>query len=143
MENLVEASNEPNSFTARLLTLDKFGDKMVKALVDFITHEKNRSLINELVGFGLSMTTDAPVVSAEIAGLSSLEGKTFVITGSLSKGRDEFKELVEQRGGKVSGSVSKKTTYLLMGDDAEGTSKHQKALDLGVTILNEEDFNAL
>lgn len=143
MENLLEASNEPISFTARLLTLDKFGDKMVKALVDFITHEKNRSLINELVGYGLSMTTDAPVVSAEIAGLSSLEGKTFVITGSLSKGRDEFKELVEQRGGKVSGSVSKKTTYLLMGDDAEGTSKHQKALDLGVTILSEDDFNAL
>lgn len=143
MRNLLEASAEPITFKARLLTLDKFGEKMVKALVDFLAHEKNQLLIKELESYGLTMATDEPVISEEVAGLSSLEGKTFVITGSLSKARGEFKSLVEQRGGKVSGSVSKKTTYLLMGDDAEGTSKHKKALDLGVTILNEADFDAL
>ena len=143
MDNLLEASLDEVTFESRLLELEKFGSTMVKALVDFLANDQNRDRIKELESYGLTMTTDAPVLTAEEASLSSLEGKTFVITGALSKGRDEFKEEIEKRGGKVSGSVSKKTTYLLMGDDATGTSKHTKAVDLGVTILNEEAYNAL
>ena len=143
MDNLLEASLDEVTFEARLLELEKFGSTMVKALVDFLANEQNVDRIKELEAYGLTMTTDAPVLTAEEASLSSLEGKTFVITGALSKGRDEFKEEIEKRGGKVSGSVSKKTTYLLMGDDANGTSKHTKAVGLGVTILSEDDYNAL
>lgn len=143
MDNLLEASLDEVTFEARLLELEKFGSTMVKALVDFLANEQNIARIKELESYGLTMTTDNPVLTAEEASLSSLDGKTFVITGSLSKGRDEFKEEIEKRGGKVSGSVSKKTTYLLMGDDAEGTSKHTKAVSLGVTILNEDGYKAL
>lgn len=143
MESLMEASEDVTALTNRLLTLEKFGEKMAKALTDFITHEKNRTLIKRLSDYGLTMTTEAPVVSEEVAGMTSLDGATFVITGALSKSRDEFKADIEARGGKVTGSVSKKTMYLLMGDDAVGTSKHKKAVDLGVTILNEEAFNQL
>lgn len=143
METLLSASLIEEDFTARLLSLEKFGDTMAKSLVDFLENQINRDRIRELESYGLTMTTDAPVLTDEEAALSSLDGKTFVITGALSKGRDEFKEEIEKRGGKVSGSVSKKTTYLLMGDDAEGTSKHTKAVSLGVTILNEEAYYAL
>ncbi|WP_442638180.1 NAD-dependent DNA ligase LigA [Rossellomorea marisflavi] len=143
MKALIEASDNVTALTNRLLTLDKFGEKMATALTDFITHEKNRDLVQQLEDYGLTMTTEAPVVDEGLAELTRLDGKTFVITGALSKSRDEFKSDIEARGGKVSGSVSKKTAYLLMGDDAVGTSKHKKAVDLGVTILSEDAFNEL
>ena len=76
-------------------------------------------------------------------GNTSFLGKTFVITGKLSNSRGEFKAVIESLGGKVSGSVSTKTDYLLMGEDANGTSKHQSAVANGVTILIENDFNLL
>jgi len=68
-------------------------------------------------------------------------GKTFVITGTLSQSRDHFKELIEKSGGKASGSISKKTDYLLAGEKAG--SKLTKAETLGVTVLNEEAFEKL
>ncbi|MEW6411581.1 MAG: NAD-dependent DNA ligase LigA [Candidatus Zixiibacteriota bacterium] len=71
----------------------------------------------------------------------ALAGKTFVITGTLSKPRNHFKNLIEQQGGKVSGSVSAKTDYLLAG--ADPGSKLDKAGKLGVTVLDEDSFNAL
>jgi DNA ligase (NAD+) len=69
----------------------------------------------------------------------TLAGKTFVITGTLSRDRKEIKELIEANGGKCSGSVSKKTDYVLAGEEAG--SKLTKALELGVTVINEEEFN--
>ena len=68
-------------------------------------------------------------------------GKTFVITGTLSQDRDHYKNLIEQNGGKVSGSVSKNTDYVLAGESAG--SKLDKAKQLGVAILDEEAFAAL
>ena len=68
-------------------------------------------------------------------------GKTFVITGTLSQDRDHYKNLIEQNGGKVSGSVSKNTDYVLAGESAG--SKLDKAKQLGVSILDEEAFGAL
>ncbi len=69
------------------------------------------------------------------------EGKTFVITGTLSKDRDFFKDIIEKYGGKTSGSVSKKTSYLLAGEKAG--SKLDKANELGVQVLTEADFEDL
>ena len=72
-----------------------------------------------------------------------MEGKTFVITGSVEqfKNRNELKAYIEERGGKVSGSVSKKTTYVLAGENAG--SKLKKANDLGITVISEDDFSAM
>ena len=70
-----------------------------------------------------------------------MAGKSFVITGTLSKGRDEFKALIEQHGGKVTGSISKNTGYLLAGEG--GGSKRDKAAKLGVTVISEEDLQSL
>ena len=72
---------------------------------------------------------------------SPILGKTFVITGTLSESRDHFKDLIEARGGKVSGSISKKTDFLLAGEKAG--SKLTKAESLGVTILTEEKLQQL
>ncbi|MBQ8923783.1 MAG: NAD-dependent DNA ligase LigA, partial [Lachnospiraceae bacterium] len=71
-----------------------------------------------------------------------LEGKTFVITGSLNSfaNRDELKKLIEDRGGKVAGSVSSKTSYLINNDVTSNSSKNKKAKDLGIPIISEEDF---
>ena len=70
------------------------------------------------------------------------EGMTFVLTGALSRfTRDKASELIESLGGKVSSSVSKKTTYVVVGEDAG--SKLRKAQELGITILNEEEFITL
>ena len=83
-----------------------------------------------------------PTVSVkEVNHDSAIAGKTFVITGTLSRPRDEFKALIEANGGKVTGSVSKKTDYLLAGDEAG--SKLEKAQSLGVHILAEADLTAL
>lgn len=81
-------------------------------------------------------------IAAE-ADLSTLPraGKTFVITGTLSMDRDAMKELIESKGGKVSGSVSAKTSYVLAGEG--GGSKRDKAEKLGVSILVEEDLQKL
>ena len=71
-----------------------------------------------------------------------LEGKTFVVTGSLDHfdNRKQLKEEIEQMGGKVTGSVSKKTDYLINNDKTSASSKNKKAQELGIPILSEEDF---
>jgi len=68
-------------------------------------------------------------------------GKTFVITGTLSHGRDEIREKIESVGGRVSDSVSKKTNFLILGDNPG--SKYQKAVNLGIKIIKEEELNEM
>ena len=74
-----------------------------------------------------------------------MQGKTFVITGSLEhfENRDAAKERIQQLGGKVAGSVSKKTDYLINNDSSSGSSKNKKAKELGVPIITEAEFLAL
>lgn len=98
----------------------------------------NRSIVNDMLVQGVAPTHDAPAVTDEN---SALAGKTFVITGSLSVGRDEMAAMIEAAGGKISGSVSKKTNYVVAG--AEAGSKLKKAEDLGVTVLDEDGIRAL
>jgi DNA ligase (NAD+) len=82
---------------------------------------------------------DSPVVSDTAA--SPFTRTTWVVTGTLSQPRDEIAELIIARGGKVSGSVSKKTSYVLAGDEAG--SKLEKAKKLGVRVVSEEEFRAM
>ena len=98
--------------------------------------EKNRETVEDLLTV---LTLDE---SFEDSGEKTLEGKTFVITGSLEKfaNRDEAKERILSLGGKVAGSVSKKTDYLINNDILSGSSKNKKAKELGVPIITEDDF---
>lgn len=132
-------NEEPSTLERNLLSLDDFGEKMVQSFIDFITIPKNIAMLKELMSMGLTMESDYIQPSME----SKISGKTFVITGTLSSSRNDFKKKIESLGGKVSGTVSKKTDFLLMGDSAEGTSKHKDAIKNNVTILNEMEFNSL
>jgi len=99
-------------------------------------------LIVQLEELGINPESNnyRPVINLENSD-SSIAGKTFVITGTLSQSRGYFKDLIEREGGNVSGSISKKTSYLLAGEKAG--SKLTKAESLGVTILDESTFMAL
>jgi DNA ligase (NAD+) len=106
----------------------------------FADEPHNRDLVAKLAAAGVNMTTSLPEVAVVAAG--PLAGKTFVLTGTLaSMTREEAAAAIERLGGKVSGSVSKKTTYLVAGEEAG--SKLEKARGLGVTILAESDFQAI
>jgi len=138
MNDLLTQSKEEH-FKQNLLALSDFGDRMTNSFAGFMHTTKNIQILQEMMDLGVEMVSDyvKPDESSPIA------GKTFVITGALSKGRNEFKADIEALGGKVSGSVSKKTDFLLMGEDAVGTSKALKAEELGIRILFENDYIAL
>ncbi len=124
MKALREASAE------ELEAVNEVGPKVAQAIVEFFAVEKNLQLIHDLESLGLSMTAEKKVVG------TTFEGLTFVLTGTLpTLTRDEAKERVEAAGGKVSGSVSKKTSFVVAGEDAG--SKLEKARSLGVKILDE------
>jgi DNA ligase (NAD+) len=116
-----------------LLKLDGFADKTAAAVVEGL--ERVSPIIDELLSLGIS-----PVESTEKKGVGVLSGMTFAITGALSKPREYFEELIETNGGKVVGSVSKKTSILLTNESASSSSKAKKAADLGVKIWTEVQF---
>lgn len=130
MENFMNASEE------ELLSIKDVGPVATKSILMFINDPRNIKIINELDKLGVW-----PKQVEVNANQTLFEGKTFVITGTLSKGREEFKKIIEDCGGKVSGSVSKKTSYLLCGEAAG--SKLDDAKKHGVTVLDEDAFNAL
>ncbi len=109
------------------------GEVVGASIRQFFQEPHNRELIGRLGELGLN-----PTVEARSAKDSAIAGSSWVITGTLSQPRDAIAELIISRGGKVSGSVSKKTTYLLAGEEAG--SKLKKAEQLGVKILNEAEF---
>ncbi|MBN2496490.1 MAG: NAD-dependent DNA ligase LigA [Deltaproteobacteria bacterium] len=96
-------------------------------------------LLDELSGLGVEIADEG---SAAAAGGQALAGKTFVITGTLSRPRKEIQRLIEQHGGKVAGSVSKQTSYLVC-NQASSSSKYKKARELDVAVLTEEELDAL
>lgn len=114
-----------------LEAVNEVGPKVAQAIVEFFAIDKNQQLIKDLESLGLKMTAEKKVVG------TALDGLTFVLTGTLPNlTRDEAKERIEAAGGKVSGSVSKKTSFVVAGDEAG--SKLEKAQSLGVKILDEE-----
>jgi DNA ligase (NAD+) len=121
-----------------LVEIPEIGEKMAIELVSYFNNERNLEMIERLVQAGLNTS----FLGQEKVENASIGSKTFVITGTLpTLKRSEAKKLIEGNGGKVTGSVSKNTDYLLCGEKAG--SKRDKALDLGVTILTEEEFLAL
>jgi len=117
----------------------EIGPKLAESIHQFLRQPENRALIERLRAAGLPMVSD---VVQEPAGEQVFSGKTFVLTGTLdTMTREEASALIAQRGGRVSSSVSKKTAYVVAGRDPG--SKLDKARDLGVPIVDEEQFRAM
>jgi DNA ligase (NAD+) len=121
------------------------GDVMAKAVAGWFENEKNQAVIEDLlteISLQKGSSADGAAGEKGIGGELKLTGKTFVITGSVSHfaNRRELKELIEQQGGKVTGSVSKKTDYLINNDALSQSTKNKTARELGIPILTEEDF---
>jgi DNA ligase (NAD+) len=113
---------------------EEVGPKVAGSIVSFFGEPRNRELLERLRAAGLQFTYESTRPTG-----GPLEGRTFVLTGTLPRlSREEATQLIENAGGKVSGSVSKKTSYVVAGADAG--SKLAKARELGVTVLNEEQL---
>jgi DNA ligase (NAD+) len=125
-----------NAKEQELMTIDEIGQKMAENIVAFFQVHENQKLIKKLKNAGVAIEKDEEQ-SEKLD--NSLEGVTFVLTGTLpTLSRKEAGSLIEDRGGKVSSSVSKKTNYVLAGEEAG--SKLEKAEKLGITIIDEEQF---
>lgn len=116
-------------------TIEGIGGIIAEGIVAYFKDESNIELLRELLA-------ELNIMEEKNDQEQDLEGKTFVITGSLNSfaNRDELKKLIEDRGGKVAGSVSAKTSYLINNDVMSSSSKNKKAKSLGVPIISEEDF---
>lgn len=123
-----------------LAAIDRVGDVIAESFVSYFRDEGKKQRFFNL----LSELTIAQEERADEEH-QTLKGKVFVITGSLKhfSNRSELKELIEQKGGKVTGSVTGKTDYLINNDTSSGSSKNKKAKELGVAIISEEEFLTL
>jgi len=133
IDKLAKASKE------ELTAVDEIGEKIAQSIIAFFKSEVNRKMIEELKQFGLKLE------GKEENNLESrrLEGKSIVISGTFTKfSRDELKQIIENHGGKNTGSVTGKTDYLVAGENM-GPAKLEKAKKQGVTILSEDQFLSL
>ncbi len=121
----------------QLTQVSEVGPKVAASIVEFFSEAANRQLIKKLNKAGVRPTTEKRKFKSD-----KFAGKSFVFTGGLAnRSREEAGEIVQQHGGKVTGSVSKKTDYVVVGTDPG--SKYEKAKELGVTILSETEFEKL
>ncbi len=119
-----------------IMTIDGFGKIMAESVVEYFNMPQTKELIDRLMAAGLNMKSLKEVKDMRFA------GKTFVLTGTLpTYSRKEAADIIESFGGKTASSVSKKTDYVLAGEEAG--SKLKKATDLGITIISEDDFNEM
>lgn len=131
LDNLMNATFE------ELNQIPDIGEIIAKSIVDFFQNEKNINIINELKGLNINMEYTGPKVVIN----ENFSGKTFVITGTLTKyTRDEVEEKIENLGGKTSSSVSKKTSAVIVGENPG--SKYTKAMELGIPVWNESDLES-
>ena len=122
-----------------LTNIPEIGPRIAESLVEYFNKPENQTLIERLAKAGVNMQEQ---LVQPAPGEQTLAGKTFVVTGTLQGfSRQDAQQAIEKLGGKVSGSVSKKTDYVVVGENPG--SKHEKALQLGVTVLDEEGFIAL
>lgn len=122
-----------------LTEIDGIGDVLAQAWTAFFADEKNNEIVDHLLS---DLTFESENEENGETADEAFEGLNFVITGSLEhfKNRKELQELIEKRGGKVTGSVTSKTNYLINNDVTSSSSKNKKARELGIPILSEEEF---
>jgi DNA ligase (NAD+) len=123
---------------SELTEINGIGDVMAQAYVDYFAREDNQQQLDHILA---EVQLEKPENTTE----ATLEGKTFVVTGSVFqfKNRNELKAYIEERGGKVAGSVSKNTDYLINNDNMSSSSKNKTAKELGIPIITEEEFLAM
>ena len=126
-----------NASEEELINVDEIGEVIAKSVVDFFSLFENNDIINRLKSYGVQLEVSEEELSNQT---NKLDGNTFVVSGVFTKvSRNELKQLIEQNGGKLSSSISKKTNFVVAGDKM-GPSKRIKAEDLGVAIMTEDDF---
>ncbi len=121
----------------RIMEIKQMGEKLAESISGFFNEKENLHTLDTLKKLGLKIT-NPDYEAGQKKEKGPLDGMTIVITGTLSKPREEFEALIEKNGGRVAGSVSKKTNYVLAGEEAG--SKLDKAKELGVKIINEDRF---
>ncbi|WP_282032464.1 NAD-dependent DNA ligase LigA [Winogradskyella eximia] len=120
-----------------LVTVDEIGERIAESVVHFFSSEENKHIIERLRSFGVQLEISAEKLANQT---DKLKGQTFVVSGVFETiSRNELKKLIEDNGGKVSSSISSKTTYVVAGDKM-GPSKRTKAENLNIPILTENDF---
>ena len=131
LDNLEKATKDD------LTAVEEIGERIAQSVVGYFADTRNRQLTNRLKSYGLQMQINEERQSSRT---DKLKGKTIVISGTFSlHSRDEYKAMIEQNGGKNSGSISGNTDYLLAGNNM-GPAKLEKAVKLGVKIINETEF---
>ena len=120
-----------------LVTVDEIGERIAESVVHFFSSEENKQIIERLRSFGVQLEISADKLANQT---DKLKGQTFVVSGVFETiSRNELKKLIEDNGGKVSSSISSKTTYVVAGDKM-GPSKRTKAENLNIEILTELAF---
>ncbi len=120
-----------------LIAVDEIGDRIAQSILDFSNDLMNIQLINRLKSYGVQLEVSAESLENQT---DKLAGKVFVVSGVFHQmSRNELKKAIEDNGGKVSSSISKKTDFVVAGDNM-GPSKKTKAADLGIAIISEEEF---
>jgi DNA ligase (NAD+) len=120
-----------------LIQVDEIGDKIAESMVVFSNNLLNIQLVDRLKSYGVQLELSKAVLENQS---DKLEGLVFVVSGVFEKmSRNELKKTIEDNGGKVSSSISKKTNYVIAGENM-GPSKLEKATKLEVTLLTEEEF---
>jgi DNA ligase (NAD+) len=131
IDNLMTADLET------LISVDEIGDRIAQSILDFSSNLGNMQLINRLKASGLQLEVSAESLENQT---ELLQGQIFVVSGVFYQmSRNELKKAIEDNGGKVSSSISKKTNFIVAGDNM-GPSKLTKAQDLGIDIISEQDF---
>jgi DNA ligase (NAD+) len=126
-----------NATMEQLTAVNEIGTKIAQSIVSFFADERSRALVNRLKEFGLQMEL---AQEEQEGGSDLLKDKTIVISGVFNHhSRDEYKALIERHGGKNSGSISAKTSFVLAGDNM-GPAKREKAQELGVRLVSENEF---
>ncbi len=129
IDNIISSSKE------EIESINDIGSIIASSVYEYFKNEDNLNMINELKEIGMNMT----YIGSSIEEKEDFLNKTFVLTGTLTKmGRNEASELIEAKGGKVTSSVTKKTSVVIVGDSPG--SKYDKAISLGITIWNEDEF---
>jgi DNA ligase (NAD+) len=123
----------------RIMEIKQMGEKLADSIASFFNEKENKRTLDRLVTSYHFDISNHDYRGTAVREKGSLEGLTFVITGTLSQSRDEIKGLIEQKGGRTTDSVSKKTNYVLAGEEP-GRNKIDKARESGIEIIDERRF---
>ncbi len=131
IDSLMQASYE------ELILVDEIGERIAESIIHFFSDQGNRLLIDRLKNYGLNLSIDEALFADQT---EILKGKVFVVSGVFQiMSRNELKKSIEDNGGKVTGSISKKTSFIIAGDNM-GPSKKEKAESLGIPMISEQDY---